>query len=264
MKIYTLMENTALNPCFYAEHGLSLYIETAEHKILFDAGQSPAFIKNAQALDIDLTQVDTFVLSHGHYDHGGSLKNFLQLNNQAKIYLNKNAFGDYFSEDGRYIGLDMSLKNSSQLVFCEDNCIIDKNITISSCNDKIPISPIVNYGLNHIKNGQTLTDKFLHEQYLTIIENNKTVVFSGCSHKGILNIMHWLSPDILIGGFHFMKLNCENDTDAKTLAKTAAALNACQTDYYTCHCTGLSQYDYLKNLMGSKLHYLKSGSILEL
>ena len=38
MKIWTLMENTAAEETFCAEHGLSFYMETKKHKILFDAG----------------------------------------------------------------------------------------------------------------------------------------------------------------------------------------------------------------------------------
>ena len=35
MKIYTLMENTVKNENFCCEHGLSLYVETARHKLIF-------------------------------------------------------------------------------------------------------------------------------------------------------------------------------------------------------------------------------------
>ena len=73
MKLCTLLENTACRNDLTAEHGLSLYMETGNHKILFDMGQSDAFAANAHKLHIDLTQVDTAILSHGHYDHSGGL-----------------------------------------------------------------------------------------------------------------------------------------------------------------------------------------------
>ena len=71
MKIVTLLENTAGREGLRAAHGLSLYIETPRHKLLFDMGPNEDFLANAGALGVDLTAVDLAVLSHGHYDHGG-------------------------------------------------------------------------------------------------------------------------------------------------------------------------------------------------
>ena len=58
MKITSLLENTTTNEQFKVEHGLSLFIETHNHKILFDMGQSDLFSENAEVLGIDLTEVD--------------------------------------------------------------------------------------------------------------------------------------------------------------------------------------------------------------
>ena len=66
MKIITLVENTIENEKCIAEHGLSIYIETEKHKLLLDTGQTDAVVKNAEVLNIDLSAVDTVILSHGH------------------------------------------------------------------------------------------------------------------------------------------------------------------------------------------------------
>lgn len=264
MKIYTLMENTACSNDFSAEHGLSLYIETDTLNILFDAGQSSDFLHNAEKMQLDLSKADVFILSHGHYDHGGGLHEFLKVNSKAKIYLSKYAFADYYAADGRYIGLDKQLAAESRLIFCNEPVALADNITISNGNSLPALYPVSSYGLNKITDGQTLPDDFLHEQYLTITENGKKVVFSGCSHKGILNIINWLQPDVLIGGFHFMTLNCQQPADQQILNQAAELLQKSGAQYYTCHCTGLEQYAYLKKLMPANLHYLSSGSIIEL
>ena len=58
MKIINLVEDTAgENLCEY-EHGLSFYIETKKHKLLFDSGATDMFIRNAELLNINLKLFD--------------------------------------------------------------------------------------------------------------------------------------------------------------------------------------------------------------
>lgn len=48
MRIRVLSENTANRPGFQTEHGLSFYIETGLHRILFDMGHGEIFAENAK------------------------------------------------------------------------------------------------------------------------------------------------------------------------------------------------------------------------
>ncbi|MFR0986450.1 MAG: MBL fold metallo-hydrolase [Frisingicoccus sp.] len=86
MKIVNLIENTEGCSGCASEHGLSFYIET-KHKLLVDTGATDAFVRNAKMLGVDLKAVDTVILSHGHYDHGGGLPAFIKINSKAKIYI---------------------------------------------------------------------------------------------------------------------------------------------------------------------------------
>ncbi|MEV4601519.1 MBL fold metallo-hydrolase [Amycolatopsis sp. NPDC049253] len=59
-----------------AEHRFSALVTARRgdrsHSILFDTGLSPdAMIANADRLEIDLRDVHSVVLSHGHFDHAG-------------------------------------------------------------------------------------------------------------------------------------------------------------------------------------------------
>ena len=85
MKIVTLLENTACREDVAIGHGLSQYIETAEHKILLDMGPGTEFAANAEKLGVDLATVDVAVLSHGHNDHSGGLREFFRINDHAKV-----------------------------------------------------------------------------------------------------------------------------------------------------------------------------------
>ena len=262
LRIACLCENTPYSDSFYFEHGLSLYIETAENKILFDMGQSDVFIKNANLLGIDLSKADTAVLSHGHYDHGGGISGFLKANASAKVYMSSGAFGEYFNASGKYIGLDPALMSSGRIVFTEDNCCLSENAELFSCNEKERIYPTDSAGLTVRLNGKFLPDGFLHEQYLRIRENGKTYLISGCSHKGVLNILNWFRPDVFVGGFHFM--NRDASDDDPVLCAAAKVLRESGCTYYTCHCTGVGQYRILKSKVGENLHYLSSGQKIEI
>ena len=253
MKITALTENTSVNENIGAEHGLSLYIETDGHKVLFDMGQTDMFERNAKTLGIDLSEVDIAVLSHGHYDHGGGLARFLEINKKAPVYVNEYAFEPHYNGTQKYIGLDISLKNNSRLIFTSNVYKINDSMTLFSCNENRKSYDLGSFGLNMIQDGKFMPDDFKHEQYLLINENGKNVLISGCSHKGIMNITEWFKPNVLIGGFHFSKLTLD-----KTLENYAETLDKYNTNFYTCHCTGTEQYVFMKKYMSS-LEYLSAG-----
>ena len=147
MEITALLENTTKRDDMQTEHGLSLYIRTGTHRILFDSGQSDLFLKNAQTLGLDLSDVDIAVLSHGHYDHGGGMTHFLECNRTAKIYVNQNAFGGHYNGAGRYIGLSEELRSSSRLILTGDEHSIAPGLPLHTCNDRPRAVPIESSGL---------------------------------------------------------------------------------------------------------------------
>jgi 7,8-dihydropterin-6-yl-methyl-4-(beta-D-ribofuranosyl)aminobenzene 5'-phosphate synthase len=254
MKIVTLMENTRCREDLCCEHGLSLYMETGDHKILFDAGQSAAFADNARKLGVDLEDVDFSVLSHGHYDHGGGLGKFLECNKGAPVYVSSYAFEHHDSRNG-YIGLEPALQDSGRMILIAETTELAEGITLY----RLDCEPMDTAGLEMEEAGIRKPDDFRHEQYLMIEEQGKRILISGCSHKGILNIMEAFKPDVLLGGFHFMKI-----TEEAWLKAAAERLLFYDTVYYTGHCTGQSQYAYLKEIMADKLHYLSTGTVLEI
>ena len=259
MKITVLIENTACREDLAAEHGLSLYIETEKHNILFDAGQTGAFADNAEKLGIDLQNVDLCILSHGHYDHGGGLKRFLEVNDHAPVYLSRYAFGAYFSS-GNYIGLDPELEGNERLIPVDDVTELYPGMTLCSCNDLLRPFSFGVFGQTVRQNGTHSDDSYLHEQYLLLEEAGKKYCFSGCSHKGVRNILHWFRPDTFIGGFHFIRM----DPHGRELSDAAHQLASCATRYFTGHCTGQEQYRILKEHLGDRLHYLHAGTVFEL
>jgi 7,8-dihydropterin-6-yl-methyl-4-(beta-D-ribofuranosyl)aminobenzene 5'-phosphate synthase len=269
MLIKTLVENTSISKDFGNEHGLSLYIETKKHRILFDVGASELFLQNAKSLDVNIADVDYLIISHGHYDHGGGLKVFLQENSAATVYLHQQAFEKHYalSSTGKpeLIGLDAGLKQNSQIVFSSDNYSIDKGVWLFSNITQNEPLPKSNSGLLTEHNGKMTDDTFAHEQNLVVEENGKTLLVTGCAHNGIINILehfHMLKgrmPDYVIGGFHLSSRSGGNE-DSDTIDRIGEYLMGTKAKFYTCHCTGIEAYERLKSAMGDSIDYLSAGS----
>lgn len=273
MRIINLVENTEGPAHLPVQHGLSFYIETPRHKILVDTGASDLFAQNAEALGVDLTLVDTVVLSHGHYDHGGGLKAFLELNHTAAVYMQESAFGDYYSRrdpqsEPHYIGIDSAIKDSPQLKLLKGNHRIDEELFIfSNIPDVTPV-PSTNRTILMKKDGDYVRDSFTHEQCLVICSEGRTVLFSGCAHHGIINMveefrsLYCCDPDLVISGFHLLRKQGYSGEDYTEMKDIARALSGYNTLFYTCHCTGEEPYKVMKEIMGNKLSYIHCGDEL--
>ena len=163
MLIKTLVENTSISKDFGSEHGLSLYIETKKHKILFDVGANELFLQNAKKLDVSIADVDFLVISHGHYDHGGGLKSFLHENTKAEVFLHRLAFEKHYAvrknDEFDLIGLDEDLKQNKQIILTSDRFFISSGIQVFSNIIQRQPRPKSNSGLLKEHKGQTIDDK---------------------------------------------------------------------------------------------------------
>ena len=259
MRIVVLSENTS-NKGFQVEHGLSLYIETEKHKILFDFGASDLFVSNAKRLGVDLSSVDIAFLSHGHYDHGNGLLAFLEMNHHAYVYMNEMVFEPHYNARNAFIGLDAKMDHHPRFIKVREDVKIDDElsfVTLPSFKETIRSN-----GLKVRRGKYMENDRFEHEMYLQIKEGYKTYLVSGCSHCGLINLIYAFRFDYFIGGFHFKDLDPVWDEDV-LLDNVKAIKNSC-AKYYTCHCTGSETYQFLKDEVGKNLDYLACGDTIEL
>jgi 7,8-dihydropterin-6-yl-methyl-4-(beta-D-ribofuranosyl)aminobenzene 5'-phosphate synthase len=265
MRIVTLAENTTVDSRLHPQHGLSLYIETQRHKILFDTGADALFLRNAQALGIDLSKVDIVIISHGHSDHGGGLAAFLQINTVAKVYIRTSAFEPHFVKVLGLkigVGLQADLAQSEQIIWVDEELQIDEELYLFSTVAGKALLPTSGGKLYKAATGKPQKDDFTHEQYLVIAEAGQKALITGCSHKGIYNIMQSAEDrcgkmDSIVGGFHLFKLPTHQDALIAALAEKLAESKAA---FYTCHCTGKKAYEKMKRVMGDDLHAIHTGS----
>ena len=268
MKLTVLSENTSVSESLESEHGLSIYIETTGHHILFDTGAGCIFKRNAEKLGVDLATVDLLVISHGHYDHGGGLRTFLEVNSHAKIFLHKQAFEAHYSkqtEGAVHIGLDQTLLPNERFVFCGDDFALDENIKVFSRVKSKRFFPSCNAMLLMKHGDDFVPDDFAHEQNLVIRSSGKTMLIAGCAHKGIVNIVDACKdrlgqyPDYVVGGFHLSAPRGNRSEAPDVVDAIGEYLASTPSQYFTCHCTGMESFQRLKRILGEKIQYLSTG-----
>lgn len=269
VKIVTLVENTTISSAYGSKHGLCLYIETENHKILFDLGQDNLFAENAKKMNIDISEIDTVIISHGHKDHGGALKAFMALNAKAKIYVRREAFEPHYIKVLNIpfsVGLDKELLYSSQMVLTEEKMKIDDELFLfSGVKPDADVSKS-NRALFTKRCGELVADDFSHEQNLIITNAGEKMLISGCSHAGIVNIQNAAEQLVsdristIIGGFHLYNPPTKKYESDVVIDGVAKALKEKGSVYYTCHCTGVKAYNRMKSILGDKLHYLSTGA----
>lgn len=250
MRITTLIENKlSESEDLHIEHGLSIYIEVDDKRILFDTGQSGNFIDNAKKLNIDLKNLDYVAISHGHFDHSGGLERLIkEVNGNIELYLGDGFFNKKYSlrEDGDYSYLgntfdeNFLLENGVKFKYVKDEIInLTENLMIFSNFQREEEFENTNPFM-YLKDGEDyIKDEFLDEISLGINTSKGLVVIVGCSHVGILNIINTIESKTglriygIIGGTHLVKEDDEkiNSIIEYLREKEIKLIGAC-------HCTG--------------------------
>lgn len=273
------MDNTKQEKTpFESEGGFSLWIENGGTKILYDMGMSEKIFVNARLLDIDLSTADYAVVSHGHFDHTGGLRRFLEENRSSPVYLHPAAWRRHLSNTTgtlRVIGMDDALLREYPERFIPVGNTMDAGDLsfIVPSEKRKRFVPSGNRVLFEEIGGAAIPDPFLHEIIFVMHGESGLIVFSGCSHQGIENVMDAVVsrfPDepvrAFFGGFHLTNPAIGKLSESEETIKGIALrlLNYTVGCYYTGHCTGAGAYGIMKDVMGERIDLLSAGKIVEI
>jgi 7,8-dihydropterin-6-yl-methyl-4-(beta-D-ribofuranosyl)aminobenzene 5'-phosphate synthase len=266
MKIVTLIENVVYDQGLVAEHGLSVYIETGNHKLLFDTGQSGLFLQNAKTLGIKIEEIDCLVLSHGHYDHTGGLYPFLEANQKAKVYAKRELFDPKYRSNKTFIGTPKNEERlNGRLVYVDDVTKLDEGVFIMPhISVKYPIDLHFD-GLLKLKDNEIVPDDFDDELFITLVEKNRINIITACSHRGITNICsmatnYFTMPvNLILGGFHMKDCSVEQYVH---ITHYFRGLKPEQIG--VCHCTGIEKFSDMFNECDFKVFYNSAGKEIAL
>ncbi len=242
-----LMDNTA-EPGFGAEFGFSLWIEQAQHRILFDTGQTGLLLDNATKSGINLEQTEFLALSHGHYDHTGGLPEVLNLATHCQVYCHPGAVLPRYSIRGQEATpIHMAPSTCSALDHLPSHRLhwvwepVQLTDTIGLTG---PLPRNTDYedtgGPFYLDPEGKRPDPIDDDQALWIKTDAGLIVCLGCAHSGLINTLdhiRTLHPDTplhtIIGGFHLV------NAAPNRLQQTCAALQQWQPkQIIACHCTG--------------------------
>ena len=272
LRLTTLTEDTAPRMGLLAERGLSILVETEEHKILLDTGQSISVVYNADALGIDLSTIDKIVLSHGHRDHTGGLRQVLSRTKDVEVIAHPNVWAaEYFKRRSdppsyEYIGIPFRRQELESLgasftlskgpVWITENMVTTGEIPMTSSYEE------VDPDLYLKEEGELHLDPLLDDRALIINTEQGLVIILGCAHRGVINTLRHAQEltqrepiHTVVGGTHLFRASQER------IELTIADLKEFGIQRLgVSHCTGLRVTARLAQEFGDIFSFNNAGT----
>ena len=282
LKLTIVVENSASleNDSLSAQHGLSILLDlnlglgSEGMKVLWDTGASPeVMLHNADALHINLDEIDLICLSHGHYDHTGGLLAVLERMGQRvpiiahpDILAPKLKIHPYLKFIGAPFTQDQLEAAGAVMLYCHSPMTLAPGVMTTGQVPRLEPFETVE-GFWTIRDGQYCEDPIPDDQSIAIVLAGKgLVVISGCAHSGIINTIRHAQKITgedrlyaVIGGFHLMGMG------EKRIEDTAQALhNMNPTIVRPGHCTGQKALFRLQEILGERCQPLTVGDSIDL
>lgn len=259
----TVLADYAANEGLDTEHGFAAWIDVGEHSILFDTGQTGVMQANAARLGIDLKKAETLVLSHGHFDHTGSLPEFLAENTTARVYfahgLNIDRYSCKPDTPVRSIGIpEASRQALAALPLRRVRDLRKPEYLIAKVGITGPVPRVSLFedvgGPFYLDPDSHQDDLIKDDQSMWFETSDGLVILLGCCHAGLVNTIEYIRSISgiqkihgVIGGMHLVNANQQR------LNETFMAIAPWQPDFLIpCHCTGENASNQMLGRFGSK------------
>jgi 7,8-dihydropterin-6-yl-methyl-4-(beta-D-ribofuranosyl)aminobenzene 5'-phosphate synthase len=273
VRVTVLVDNRTTSGDLAHEHGLSLWVEAGQSRVLIDTGETEAFLGNADALGIDLGEAQAVALSHGHYDHSGGLPAALRAAPGASLYLHPAALQQRYARRRRgrphSIGMpdasrDAALAAAERIVWTGEPAELAPGIW---CTGPVPRDESREPGDPDFffDSGCTMPDPVPDDQSFWIDTPEGLWVILGCAHAGVLATLEHIDTltggrplSRLIGGTHLMATTSDRVAlVVADLERRAPAVLA------PCHCTGRLAHARLKRTFRGAVLPVGSGAVVE-
>jgi 7,8-dihydropterin-6-yl-methyl-4-(beta-D-ribofuranosyl)aminobenzene 5'-phosphate synthase len=256
-------------PAMEQDWGYSAFIEYNGKRILFDTGNDPAVLEhNAKAANVDLSRLDFVVISHRHTDHTMGIGYLMKVNPSVTIYVPErgaNIIGGPLPTE--FLRRDSSLPADMRYYgghqpdrFADSSAWPQAHFKLVTQNTEIV--PGVWIVVTVSDNPGT---KEMHENTLAINTDKGLILFDGCSHAGVENILQAASKInthfyAVFGGLHMVSVPLPE------IDKLAMSLH----DHWKLdeiapgHCTGEPEFAALLKVFKEHYMYAGVGSVLPL
>lgn len=272
VRITTLSENTAQLGVL-AEWGLSILVETENRKVLLDTGMSISAVHNADILGIDLSTVDTIVLSHAHVDHTGGLRDVLRRTGEVEVVAHPDIWIPkyvVFGELQRYAGipfmreelesLGASFKLTKEPYKISDDIMTTGEVAMTTDYEQIDDRLCLKVG------DEMIPDPLTDDLALVVKTEQGLALITGCAHRGIVNTVRHVQSitngeyiHTIIGGTHL------HVSSPERIEKTAAELKELGLQRLgVSHCTGFYPAAALAREFGDVFFLNNAGTQLTL
>ena len=261
MKVTCVVDDAVLpGSGLTSEHGLSILVEHAERRVLFDTGASgKILLKNLSRLGVDPESLSAVVLSHAHQDHTGGLAMLLERTPDVPVYAHPDLFTQRLSLRGTRLK-DVSLPISRATMIIRVNLhldsepveVIPKVWTTGSITERPDPEGRSERHFVRIQ-GHLAPDPYTDDISLALELDDGVALVCGCCHAGILNVIRHVDKVFgrpiraIFGGLHL------EEADEAYLGRVVEVLKEHGAPrLFACHCTGQKAVEFFKSALGEE------------